>query len=166
MKGRPTQKTTHPNKNSLHKQFAQTILGQFVQIVPPFPFKLSRKQTKEFAQAVCASCFYLSGWFFGWVIFPWTAPRRSLLDEMSVYSGRGQGKAKLRPRKSHKKATKKPRKSHEKATKKTTKNAQTLFFQADEGHEKATEKPRKNHEKVTSKSVTSNEKSSEELSHP
>ena len=36
-------------------------------------------------------------------------------------------------------ATKKPRKSHEK----TTKNAQTLFFQADEGREKATEKPRR-----------------------
>ena len=47
----------------------------------------------------------------------------------------------------------KPRKSHTKATK----NAQTLFFQADEGHAKATKKPRK----VTSKNVTSNEKSSE-----
>ena len=54
-------------------------------------------------------------------------------------------------------STKKPRESHGK----TTKNAQTLFFQADEGHEKATEKPRKNHKKVTSKNVTSNEKSSE-----
>ena len=41
------------------------------------------------------------------------------------------------------------------------KNAQTLFFQADEGHEKATEKPRKSHEKVTSKNATSNEKSSD-----
>ena len=70
MKGRPTQKTTHPNKNSLHKQFAQTISGQFVQIVPSFPFKISRKQTKEFAQTVCANCFYLVGWFFGWVAFP------------------------------------------------------------------------------------------------
>ena len=39
MKGRPTQKNTHPNKNSLHKQFAQTISGQFVQIVPLFPTK-------------------------------------------------------------------------------------------------------------------------------
>ena len=70
MKGRPTQKTTHPNKNSLHKQFAQTISGQFVQIVPPFPFKISRKLTKEFAQTVCANSFYLGGWFFGWVAFP------------------------------------------------------------------------------------------------
>ena len=35
-----------------------------------------------------------------------------------------------------------PRKSHEK----TKKNAQTLFFQADEGQEKATEKPRKSNE--------------------
>ena len=66
MKGRPTPKNTHPNKNSLHKQSAQTISGQFVQIVPPFPFKISRKQTKEFAQTVCANSFYLGGWFF-WV---------------------------------------------------------------------------------------------------
>ena len=62
---RPTQKTTHPNKNSLHKQFAQTLLsvfclflkgkgGQFVQTVP-----------KLFAQTVCANCFYLGGWFLG-----------------------------------------------------------------------------------------------------
>ena len=35
-----------------------------------------------------------------------------------------------------------PRKSHGKATE----NAQTLFFQADEGHVKATEKPRKSNE--------------------
>ena len=72
MKGRPTQKTAHPNKNSLHKQFAQTISGQFVQTVPPFPFKISRKQTKEFAQTVCVNSFYLGGWFFGWVAFPST----------------------------------------------------------------------------------------------
>ena len=70
MKGRrPTQKTTHPNKNSLHKQFAQTLFsvfclfkrekgGQFAQTVP-----------KLFAQTVCANCFYLGGWVFGWV-FP------------------------------------------------------------------------------------------------
>ena len=34
-----TPNTTHPNKNSLHKQFAQTISGQFVQIVPLFLLK-------------------------------------------------------------------------------------------------------------------------------
>ena len=38
-KERHTQKTTHPNKSSLHKQFAQTISGQFVQTVPIFPSK-------------------------------------------------------------------------------------------------------------------------------
>ena len=48
--------------NSLRKQFS----GQFVQTVPIFPFKISRKQTKEFAQTVCANYFYLGGWFF-WV---------------------------------------------------------------------------------------------------
>ena len=32
---------------------------------------------------------------------------------------------------------------------KATKNAQTLFFQADEGHEKATEKPRVKTSQVT-----------------
>ena len=37
------------------------------------------------------------------------------------------------------------------------KEAQTLFFQADEGHDNATGKPRK----VTNNSVTSNEKSYE-----
>ena len=69
-KGRHTQKTTHPNKNSLHRQFAQTISGQFVQTVHPFPFKISRKQTKEFAQTVCANSLCLGGCFFGWVAFP------------------------------------------------------------------------------------------------
>ena len=74
----------------------------------------------------------------------------------------GRVRLKFAQNEGHEKATKKPRKNHEKATK----NAQTLFFQADEGHEKATEKPRKSHEKVTSKNVTSNEKSSEDLTAP
>ena len=56
-KGRPTQ-TNHP-------QLAQTLSGQFVQPVPPFPCKTSRKETEEFAQTVCANYFYLGGWFLG-----------------------------------------------------------------------------------------------------
>ena len=91
MKGRPTQKTTHQNKNSLHKQFAQTISGQFVQTVPlfplirgpqmggqiphlrPFPFKISRKQIKT----VCANC--LRKLFsFGWVVFLGGSPSLDL----------------------------------------------------------------------------------------
>ena len=52
--------------NSLRKQFRDSLCK-----LSPFPFKISRKQTKEFAQTVCANCFYLGGWFFGWVAFPW-----------------------------------------------------------------------------------------------
>ena len=66
----PPKKPPTQIKKSLHKQFAQTLLsvsyfilkgqgGQFVQTVP-----------KLFAQTVCANCFYLGGWFFGWVVFP------------------------------------------------------------------------------------------------
>ena len=61
---RPTQKTTHPNKNNLHKQFAQTLLplfsayfkgkwgGQFVQTVP-----------KLFAQTVQTVFIWVGGFF-------------------------------------------------------------------------------------------------------
>ena len=57
MKGRPTQ---------IKAQFAQTISGQFVQTVPPFPLKQAENRQKEFAQTVCANCFFiLGGWFFG-----------------------------------------------------------------------------------------------------
>ena len=68
LKGRrPTPKNTHPNKNSLHKQFAQTLLfvfclfsrekgGQFAQIVP-----------KLFVQTV----FIWVGGFLGWVSPSW-----------------------------------------------------------------------------------------------
>ena len=67
---------THPkNHPPKWKQFTQTVcannFGTICTNCPPFPFKISGKQTKEFAQTVCASSFYLGGWFFGWVAFPW-----------------------------------------------------------------------------------------------
>ena len=62
---------THPKTPSTQTktQFAQTILEQFVQTVPPFPLQNKQKEAEEFAQTVCANCFYLDGWFFGWVAF-------------------------------------------------------------------------------------------------
>ena len=63
MKGRPTPKKP---PTQIKAQFAQTISGQFVQTVPPLPFKTSRKDAEEFAQTVCANCFYLGlGGFLG-----------------------------------------------------------------------------------------------------
>ena len=66
MRGRPTQKTTHPNKNSLHKQFAQTISGKFVQTVP-----LLNKQKTD--KRVCANCL-CKLFLFGWVVFGGGSP--------------------------------------------------------------------------------------------
>ena len=47
---------THPKKppTQIKTQFAQTISGQFVETVPPLPFKTSRKEPEEFVQTVCA----------------------------------------------------------------------------------------------------------------
>ena len=63
MKGRPTQKTTHPNKNSLHRQFAQTISGQFVQTVPIFPKNKQKTDKRVCANSLCKL------FLFGWVFF-------------------------------------------------------------------------------------------------
>ena len=48
---------THPKKapTQIKARFPQTISGQFVQTVPPFSLKTSRKEAEEFAQIV-------SGW--------------------------------------------------------------------------------------------------------
>ena len=43
MKGRPTQKDP---PTQIKAQFAQTISGHFVQIVPPFPFEIIIKQAE------------------------------------------------------------------------------------------------------------------------
>ena len=81
---------THPkNHPPKQKEFAQTVcannFGTVCTHCPPFPFKISRKQTKEFAQTVCTNCFYLGGWFFGWVAFPWAKGCRN--SEKSLCSG-------------------------------------------------------------------------------
>ena len=58
---RPTQKTTHPNNNSLHKQFTQTILLVFCVVLREKGgslYKLSRSCLRKL-------CFYLGGWFLG-----------------------------------------------------------------------------------------------------
>ena len=46
MKGGPTPKNTH----QIRAQFAQTNSEQFVQTVPPFPCKTSRKEAEELVQ--------------------------------------------------------------------------------------------------------------------
>ena len=61
MTGRPTRKKP---PTQIKTQFAQTISEQFVQTVPPFPFKMSRKQAKR----VCANCL-CKLFLFGWVVF-------------------------------------------------------------------------------------------------
>ena len=67
MKERPTPQKT---PTQIETQFAQTISEHLVQIVPQFPCKTSRKEAEEFSQTVCGNCFYLGGWFFGWVALP------------------------------------------------------------------------------------------------
>ena len=42
----------------------------YCRLAPSFPSKISKNSLKEFAQTVCANCFYLAGWLFGWVAFP------------------------------------------------------------------------------------------------
>ena len=60
-KGRqPTQKTTHPNKNSLCKQFAQTLLPLFCL----FYREKGDNLYKLFRNCLRKLCFYLGGWFF------------------------------------------------------------------------------------------------------
>ena len=63
MKARPTPKKL---PTQIKVQFAQTILEQFVQTVPPFPKKTENKQ-KDFAQTVVQTV------LFGWVVFEWVA---------------------------------------------------------------------------------------------
>ena len=46
--------------NSLRKQFRDSLY----KLSPFFTSKKNRKQTKEFAQTVCANSFYLGGWLF------------------------------------------------------------------------------------------------------
>ena len=65
MKGRPTQKNTHPNKNSLHKQFGQTISGQFVQTVPIFPLKQAENREKSLPKLFVQTVFIWVGVFLG-----------------------------------------------------------------------------------------------------
>ena len=55
------QKATHPNKNSLHKQFAQTISGQFVQTVPLFPLKLAENKQKSLRKLFVQTVFIWVG---------------------------------------------------------------------------------------------------------
>ena len=67
MKGRPTPKNTHPNKNTVCANNFGTVCANCT----PFPLKISRSAQKEFAQTVCANCFSLGGWvFFGWAASP------------------------------------------------------------------------------------------------
>ena len=65
---RPTQKTTHPNKKSLHKQFAQTLSTCFVLI-------LKRKGgtvCTNCPEIVCANCAFIwVGGFLLWVSPAW-----------------------------------------------------------------------------------------------
>ena len=56
---RPTQKTTHPNKNSLHKQFAQTLLSVFC---------LFKREKGGSLHKLSRNCLCKLFWF-GWVIF-------------------------------------------------------------------------------------------------
>ena len=58
--GDPPKKTP----TQIKTQFAQTISGHSVQIVPLFPLKRAENRQKEFAQTVCAHCFYFG--FLGW----------------------------------------------------------------------------------------------------
>ena len=65
MKGRPTQKNAHPNKNSLHKQFAQTISGQFVQTVHLFPLEQAENRQKSLRKLFVQTVFIWVGGFWG-----------------------------------------------------------------------------------------------------
>ena len=65
MKGRPTQKTTHSNKNSLQKQCTQTISGQFLQIVPLFPLKYAENRQKSLRKLFVQTVFIWVGGFLG-----------------------------------------------------------------------------------------------------
>ena len=64
---------THPKKppTPIEAQlFRKKKSEQFVQTVPLFFLKVSRSRQKEFAQTVCANCFYLGEWFLGCFAFP------------------------------------------------------------------------------------------------
>ena len=61
--GKPTPKTTHPNKKSLRKQFSEL----FVHTVLPLSLNWTGSAQKEFGQTVCANCYELVFW--GWVVF-------------------------------------------------------------------------------------------------
>ena len=78
MQGRPTPKRP---PTQIKAQFAQTISGQLVQIVPSFPFKMSRKQ----AERVCANCL-CKLFLFGWVLF-WGVSPSSLEEGLDCFLG-------------------------------------------------------------------------------
>ena len=61
MQGRPTQKTTHPNKSTVCANNFGTICTN---CRPPYPFKISRRHAKR----VCANCL-CKLFLFGWVVF-------------------------------------------------------------------------------------------------
>ena len=56
-------RTIHPNKNSLRNCFQHCLYKR----CPLFLPRSRRKRQKELGQSVCANCFHLGGWLFGWV---------------------------------------------------------------------------------------------------
>ena len=64
-------KTIHPNKNSLHKQFAQTLSAYFLLIL--LTGKRVDNLYKLFRHDLRKLCFYLGGCFFGWVSPSWVS---------------------------------------------------------------------------------------------
>ena len=54
-------KTTHPNKNTVCAKNFGTVCTN----CPPFPLEQAENKQKEFAQTVCANCFYSGGCFLG-----------------------------------------------------------------------------------------------------
>ena len=62
--GSPPQKTTHPNKKSLRKQFSGLIGWKLSSL---YPWNSTRGTQKEFGQTVCPNCFQLG--LLGWVVW-------------------------------------------------------------------------------------------------
>ena len=76
---------THPKKTPTQIKTVCTNYFRtpcLIQTVPSFQFKWSKNSQKEFAQTVCAICFYLGWWLLGgpgWVTFPWQIANHQLL---------------------------------------------------------------------------------------